>query len=93
MEHISWDLTDTVSQMTHWIECFAPLFVLWVEHFYVYSFQFCIVVISSEDDMALLFGSFESQGQLEDAFGSIENLKTPLFMHVGQWRKKSYLQA
>lgn len=33
--------------------------------------------------MALVFASFESQGQLEDEFGSIENHKSPLFMHVG----------
>lgn len=51
---------------------------------FLYNFQFCIVVISSEDDMALVFASLESQGQLEDGFGSVENHKTPLFMHVGR---------
>ena len=29
MEHISWALSDTVTQRTHWLECFALLFELW----------------------------------------------------------------
>lgn len=102
MGHISWALTDTVSQTAQWFECFAPLFELKVEllavitsetSFHSHNFQFCIVVISSEDGMALVFASFESQGQLRDKFGSVENHKTPLFMHVGRWRTHSYLQA
>lgn len=31
MGHISWALTDTVSQMAQWLRCFAPLFELKVE--------------------------------------------------------------
>lgn len=51
--------------------------------FFLFNFQFC-VVIASEDDSALVFASFESQGQLEDGFSREENHKTPLFMHVGR---------
>lgn len=102
MGHISWALTDIVSQMAQWFECFAPLFELRVEllakykntfFFYSHNFQYCIVVISSENGMALVFASSESQGQLKDKFSSIENHNTPLFMHVGRWRTNSYLKA
>lgn len=37
MEHISWGLTDTVTQKANWLECFAPLFKLWVEIFAKYN--------------------------------------------------------
>lgn len=103
MGHISWALTDTVSQMAQWLRCFAPLFELKVEllaaiksltiFFHSHNSDFSTVVISSEDRMALVFASFESQGQLENKFSSAENHKTPLFMHVGRRRTNSYLQA